>query len=135
MDALTYAGNPQNLLEVEKNDNYSFVKGNCQDKALVTKLFKKFSIDAVINFAAESHVDRSIVDDTPFVETNILGTQVLLQVAKAHNIKRYIQVSTDEVYGTLGEDGYFTEDTPLAPNSPYSASKASADLLVRAYVD
>jgi dTDP-glucose 4,6-dehydratase len=132
-DLLTYAGNLENLKEVENHPNYTFVKGNINNRELVDYLVKTHEIDVIVNFAAESHVDRSITDPSIFMKTNVLGTQSLLDVAKANNIKKYIQISTDEVYGTLGETGYFTEETPLAPNSPYSASKASADLLVRAY--
>jgi len=132
-DLLTYAGNLENLKEVENHSNYTFVKGNINNRELVDYIVKTHKIDVLVNFAAESHVDRSITDPSIFLKTNVLGTQALLDVAKANNIKKYIQISTDEVYGTLGETGYFTEETPLAPNSPYSASKASADLLVRAY--
>ncbi len=132
LDALTYAGNLENVKEVENAPNYRFVKGNIIDTVLVESLFEQ-GIDVIINFAAESHVDRSITDPGIFVKTNVLGTQVLLDAAKKYNVKKYVQISTDEVYGTLGETGYFTEETPLEPNSPYSASKAGADLLVRAY--
>jgi dTDP-glucose 4,6-dehydratase len=132
-DLLTYAGNLENLKEIENHPNYTFVKGNINNRELVDYLVKTHEIDVMVNFAAESHVDRSITDPSIFMKTNVLGTQALLDVAKANNIMKYIQISTDEVYGTLGETGYFTEETPLAPNSPYSASKASADLLVRAY--
>jgi len=132
-DLLTYAGNLENLKEVENHPNYTFVKGNINNRELVDYIVKTHKIDVLVNFAAESHVDRSITDPSIFLKTNVLGTQALLDVAKANNIKKYIQISTDEVYGTLGETGYFTEETPLAPNSPYSASKASADLMVRAY--
>jgi dTDP-glucose 4,6-dehydratase len=132
LDALTYAGNLENVKEVENEPNYRFVKGDITDRELIESLFAE-GIDAVVNFAAESHVDRSIVDPGIFVKTNVQGTQVLLDAAKKYGVKKYIQISTDEVYGTLGETGYFTETTPLAPNSPYSASKAGADLLVRAY--
>lgn len=132
-DLLTYAGNLENLKDVENHPNYTFVKGNINNRELVDYLVKTHEIDVIINFAAESHVDRSIADPDIFVKTNVLGTQALLDVAKANNIKKYVQISTDEVYGTLGETGYFTEETPLAPNSPYSASKAGGDLLVRAY--
>ena len=133
LDALTYAGNIENLDDIKNNSNYSFVHGNICDKKLVTELIKE--VDAVINFAAESHVDRSISGPEIFVETNIAGTLNLLQAAKDAKIERYLQVSTDEVYGSLGKEGYFYETTPLAPNSPYSASKASADMLVRAYYE
>ncbi|MEJ9151436.1 dTDP-glucose 4,6-dehydratase [Bacillus smithii] len=132
-DLLTYAGNLENLKEVENHPNYTFVKGSINNRELVDYIVKTHKIDVLVNFAAESHVDRSITDPSIFLKTNVLGTQALLDVAKTNNIKKYIQISTDEVYGTLGETGYFTEETPLAPNSPYSASKASADLLVRAY--
>ena len=133
LDALTYAGNIDNLNDVKNNPNYKFVHGNICDKKLVAELVSQ--VDAVINFAAESHVDRSITGPEIFIETNIKGTLNLLQAAKEAKIQRFLQVSTDEVYGTLGKDGYFYETTPLAPNSPYSASKASADLLVRAYYE
>lgn len=132
VDALTYAGNLQNLKESEGNSNYQFIKGDITDKDFIESVFAN-AIDVVVNFAAESHVDRSITNPGIFVSTNILGTQVLLDAAKEHNIKKYVQISTDEVYGSLGKEGYFTEETPLAPNSPYSASKAGADLLVLAY--
>ncbi|KZE97370.1 dTDP-glucose 4,6-dehydratase [Parageobacillus thermantarcticus] len=132
-DLLTYAGNLENLKDVENHPNYTFVKGDINNRELVDYLVKTHEIDVIVNFAAESHVDRSITDPDIFVKTNVLGTQALLDVAKANHIKKYVQISTDEVYGTLGETGYFTEETPLAPNSPYSASKAGGDLLVRAY--
>lgn len=133
LDALTYAGNIENLDDVKGNPNYKFVHGNICDKKLVRELVNE--VDAVINFAAESHVDRSITGPEIFIETNVQGTLNLLQASKEADIQRFLQVSTDEVYGTLGKDGYFYETTPLAPNSPYSASKASADLLVRAYYE
>lgn len=133
LDALTYAGNLESLDDIKDNPNYRFVRGNICNFELVSMIME--NVDAVINFAAESHVDRSITGPEIFVETNIKGTLNLLQCAKQSNVPRYIQISTDEVYGTLGETGYFTEDTPLAPNSPYSASKASADLLVRSYFE
>ncbi|WP_127531979.1 dTDP-glucose 4,6-dehydratase [Paenibacillus kobensis] len=132
VDALTYAGNLENLTSVEGNANYRFVKADIADRAALEPLFAE-GIDVVANFAAESHVDRSILHPDIFVRTNILGTQTLLDLAKQYNVGKFVQVSTDEVYGTLGDTGLFTEDTPLAPNSPYSASKAGADLLVRAY--
>ncbi len=131
LDALTYCGNLENLSGIEDNPNYTFVKGDITDKELVYKIAA--DIDYIVNFAAESHVDRSIEDPEIFIKSNILGTQVLLDAAKEYDIKKYLQVSTDEVYGSLGKTGYFREDTPLAPNSPYSASKAGADLMVRAY--
>ncbi|WP_025114725.1 dTDP-glucose 4,6-dehydratase [Lysinibacillus fusiformis] len=132
VDTLTYAGNLENLKQSESKPNYQFVKADIID-ALTMDHVVGNGVDAIINFAAESHVDRSITNPGIFVQTNIQGTQVLLDAAKKYNVKKYLQVSTDEVYGSLGEDGYFTEQTPLAPNSPYSASKAGADLLVLAY--
>lgn len=135
LDLLTYAGNIHNLDDIQDNPNHIFVEGNINNRELVRHLVKEHKIDAFINFAAESHVDRSILDPSIFVETNVQGTLALLDVAKEMNIEKYLQVSTDEVYGSLGEEGYFTEETPLAPNSPYSASKTSADLLVRAYYE
>ncbi|MBU5444363.1 dTDP-glucose 4,6-dehydratase [Paenibacillus sp. MSJ-34] len=131
-DALTYAGNLENLASVQDNPNYTFVKGDIADAKVVDEVFQQ-GIDYVVNFAAESHVDRSIMDPGIFVRTNVMGTQVLLDAAKKYQVKKYLQVSTDEVYGTLGDTGLFTENTPLAPNSPYSASKAGADMLVRSY--
>lgn len=131
LDALTYCGNLENLRDIEYYDNYSFVKGDIRDASLVDGLVS--DVDYIVHFAAESHVDRSIEDPGIFIKSNILGTQTLLDASKKHNIKKYLQVSTDEVYGSLGPEGYFTEETPLQPNSPYSASKAGADLMVRAY--
>lgn len=131
LDALTYCGNLENLEGIDQSKNYEFVKGNIADKILVDNLMK--DVDYVVNFAAESHVDRSIKDPEIFIKSNILGTQNLLNAAKKYNIKKFLQVSTDEVYGSLGKTGYFTEETPLQPNSPYSATKAGADLMVRAY--
>ena len=147
LDALTYAGNLENLSAVEPDPRYRFVKGNICDKMLVERLFAEYDFDTVVHFAAESHVDRSIEAPEVFFATNIMGTQTLLEVAKKRwklhpgdkysreyrQGTRYLQVSTDEVYGALGAAGMFVEDTPLAPNSPYSASKASADMIVRAY--
>ncbi len=132
IDALTYAGNLENLRTIESLPNYQFVKADITDRAAVEPLFQD-GLDAVVNFAAESHVDRSILQPDIFVKTNVLGTQSLLDLAKRYDVRKFVQVSTDEVYGTLGDAGLFTEETPLAPNSPYSASKAGADLLVRAY--
>lgn len=132
LDALTYAGNLENLEAVKNHSNYSFVKADIADTAAIETVMQQ-GVDAVINFAAESHVDRSIIDPQIFVRTNVLGTQVLLDAARKYNVPKFVQISTDEVYGTLGETGLFTETTPLAPNSPYSASKAGGDLLVRAY--
>lgn len=131
LDALTYCGNLENLKDVEDNPNYRFVHGNICDRTLVRELVNVS--DYVVNFAAESHVDNSIKHPEIFIETNVQGTLNLLQACKELGIEKYLQVSTDEVYGTLGKTGYFYETTPLAPNSPYSASKASADMLVRAY--
>jgi len=132
VDKLTYAGNLENLSDIADHPTYEFVKGDIADKALIDGLASK-GIDAIINFAAESHVDRSIEDSRVFIETNVLGTQVLLEASRNYGISRFIQISTDEVYGSLGSTGAFTETSPLAPNSPYSASKTAADLLVRAY--
>ncbi|MFP5503201.1 MAG: dTDP-glucose 4,6-dehydratase, partial [Candidatus Sericytochromatia bacterium] len=131
LDALTYAGNLASLKDLEGNPRFSFVHGNILDVELVDKLFS--SADACVHFAAESHVDRSISDPGVFVRTNVEGTMVLLEAAKKHQLKRFVHVSTDEVYGSLGPTGLFSEETPIAPNSPYSASKASSDLLARAY--
>ena len=133
IDALTYCGNLANLKDIENNPNYKFVHGNICDKKLVRELISQ--VDCIVNFAAESHVDNSIKNPEIFIETNVQGTLNLLQASKEIGIERYLQVSTDEVYGTLGMTGYFYETTPLAPNSPYSASKASADMLVRAYYE
>ena len=133
LDKLTYAGNLKNLEGIETNERYKFVRGDIADRALVDKLFSEEKFNAVVNFAAESHVDRSILDPSPFVETNIKGTQILLEAARKYPVERFVQVSTDEVYGSLGETGFFTEESPLSPNSPYAASKAAADLLCRAY--
>lgn len=133
LDALTYAGNPENLADIDADERYIFKHGDICDRKFVDSILDEYDIDALINFAAESHVDRSILDSGPFVQTNIVGTQILLDAARAADVPRYLQVSTDEVYGSLGAEGFFTEDTPLAPNSPYSSSKTAADLLVRAY--
>ncbi len=133
LDKLTYCANLENLKDVEKNPNYKFVKGDICDKKLTRDLISE--VDCVINFAAESHVDNSIKNPEVFIETNVKGTLNLLQASKELKIQRYLQISTDEVYGSLGKTGYFFENTPLAPNSPYSASKASADLLTRAYYE
>jgi dTDP-glucose 4,6-dehydratase len=139
LDILTYAGNLENLRGVEHNPNYRFVKGDIGDAPLVARLLAEERIDAVVHFAAESHVDRSILGPEVFVRTNVLGSLVLLEESRKHwqsgavDQFRYLQISTDEVYGSLGATGFFTEETPLAANSPYSASKAGADLLVRSY--
>lgn len=149
LDALTYAGNLENLSCVSEDLRYTFVKGDIRDRALLDQIFSEYEFDTVVNFAAESHVDRSIVEPEVFLATNVLGTQALLDAAKAHwklhpedkrsreyrEGVRFLQVSTDEVYGALGKTGRFTETTPLAPNSPYAASKAGADLVVRAYYE
>lgn len=135
LDLLTYAGNSENLQEFTNDPRYTFVKGNIGDSQLVDDLIQQHNIDIIVNFAAESHVDRSIRDPRVFVETNVLGTQVLLEAARRHSVAKFVQISTDEVYGSLGDSGAFTELSPLMPNSPYSASKASADLLVRAYYE
>lgn len=147
IDALTYAGNIGNLEDVDSNENYKFIKSDIRDRNEVENIFKKNNITSVVNFAAESHVDRSIENPEIFLTTNTIGTQVLLDISKKYwkvnpddkYCKQYkpgvkfLQVSTDEVYGTLGEQGMFVETMPLMPNSPYSASKASADMIVRAY--
>jgi dTDP-glucose 4,6-dehydratase len=136
LDALTYAGNLQTLESIIEKDNFKFVKGDITDRAFILDLFEKESFDIVVNFAAESHVDRSIENPEIFLKTNILGTQVLMDASLKFNVKRYHQVSTDEVYGDLPLDRpdlFFTEETPIHTSSPYSASKASADLLVEAY--
>ncbi|CAM4480903.1 dTDP-glucose 4,6-dehydratase [Paenibacillus phoenicis] len=132
VDALTYAGNLENLKSVEGNPNHTFIKADITEAKAMDALIGQ-GVDVIVNFAAESHVDRSILEPDIFVKTNVLGTQVLLDAAQKHGVGKYVQVSTDEVYGSLGETGLFTEETPLAPNSPYSASKAGGDLLVRAY--
>ncbi len=131
LDKLTYAGNLENLEDVRKHPGYSFIKGDIADREQVDAVLKE-GYQAVVNFAAESHVDRSILDATPFVDTNIKGTQVLLEGARVHGVKSFLQVSTDEVYGSR-DKGYFTEESPLEPSSPYSASKAAADLMCLAY--
>jgi dTDP-glucose 4,6-dehydratase len=135
LDKLTYAGNLGSLraLEAEAGPAYTFIHGDIGDRELVSQLLKQHKIDAVVNFAAESHVDRSIDDPAPFVTTNVLGAQNILDCARRAKVGRVVHVSTDEVYGSLGPTGQFHETTPLAPNSPYSASKAGADLLARAY--
>ena len=149
VDLLTYAGNLNNLSDIREGERYHFVRADIRDRETVSALFARYDITHVVNFAAESHVDRSILDPELFLNTNILGTQALLDAAKRHwknapddaysrdyreNVK-FLQVSTDEVYGALGKTGMFTELTPLSPNSPYSAAKASADLIARAYYE
>jgi dTDP-glucose 4,6-dehydratase len=133
IDLLTYAGNPENLKDLEQQRSYIFVHGDIADAQLVERLFETHRFDAVINFAAESHVDRSIENPHVFLRTNVLGTQTLLDAARRHGVGRFIQISTDEVYGSLGPTGAFSETTPLSPRSPYSASKAAADHLALAY--
>ena len=133
LDKLTYAGNLENLKELEANPRHVFVKGDIGNRELVEHVLRTQRIDSILHLAAESHVDRSILGPEAFVTTNVLGTNVLLEAARAVGISRFVMVSTDEVYGSLGPTGYFTETTPLAPSSPYSASKASADLIALAY--
>ncbi len=133
LDKLTYAGNLENLAGFENHPNHKFIKGDICDGALIEKIIGQYRVDTIINFAAESHVDRSITEPKVFIETNVTGTLTLLEVARDKKLERFIQVSTDEVYGSLGPEGKFTEQTPLSPNSPYSASKAAADHLVKAF--
>jgi len=133
LDKLTYAGNLENLIESEKHTRYQFVKGDICNAELVSYLFEKYDIKYIINFAAESHVDRSILGSAVFYQTNVIGTNVLLETARRNNVEKFLQVSTDEVYGSLGADGLFTETTPLSPNSPYSSSKAGADMMALAF--
>lgn len=135
IDALTYAGNLKNLVSLEDKSNYVFCKANICNRQELESIFKREEPNAIVHFAAESHVDRSITNPLVFAETNVLGTINLLELSRKYDVKRYVQVSTDEVYGSLGPEGYFTEETPLQPNSPYSASKASADFFVRAAVE
>jgi dTDP-glucose 4,6-dehydratase len=132
-DTLTYAGNLENLEGLAGEPRYTFVKADICDRAAVEDAFRTHSVDTVVHFAAESHVDRSILGSAVFVETNVLGTQVLLDVARQYGVERFVHVSTDEVYGSLGSTGKFVETTPLHPNSPYAASKASSDLIAFAY--
>jgi len=133
LDKLTYAGNLENLKRSENKKNYYFIKGDIANAQLVRYIFEKFGIKYVINFAAESHVDRSISGSEIFYRTNVIGTNVLLETAQKFEVEKFLQVSTDEVYGSLGEEGLFTEETALSPNSPYSSSKAAADLMVLAF--
>lgn len=149
VDALTYAGNLENLKDIEDNENYTFIKADIRDRERIDEIFENYDIDNVVNFAAESHVDRSIIEPEIFLTTNVIGTQVLLDIAKKYwkinpNDKhcreykegvKFLQVSTDEVYGALGKTGMFVETMPLMPNNPYSASKASADMIVRSYYE
>jgi len=133
LDKLTYAGNLKNLVDIQNNSRYKFYKGDICNYELVSFIVEKENVDSIINFAAESHVDRSILSSQEFIRTNVTGTNVLLEVTRLYQLKKFLQISTDEVYGSLGPEGKFTEETPLSPNSPYSASKASADLLVKAF--
>lgn len=133
LDKLTYAGNPENLKQSEKKGNFTFFKGDICNGELVDYLFRKYSFDGVINFAAETHVDRSILGAEIFFTTNIIGTNVLLEASRRYKVKKFVQISTDEVYGSLGPEGRFTENSPLSPNSPYSSSKTGADLMCMAY--
>ncbi len=143
VDYLTYSGNLDNLKGLEHNPRYRFIRGDITDEQFVNQLFENNTIDGLVHFAAETHVDRSIMSAKPFVTTNVLGTCILLEAARRYWSKvinkessfRFVHISTDEVYGTLGKDGYFTEESPLCPNSPYSASKTGADLLVRSYFE
>lgn len=135
LDLLTYAGNLHNFDDIKDDPHHIFVHGNIRNAELVNYLFKTYDFDAVVNFAAESHVDRSILHPELFVQTNVEGTVNLLKAARNFGLKKFLQVSTDEVYGSLGKSGYFTEQAPLSPNSPYSASKAAADLEVRAFYE
>ena len=132
LDKLTYAGNLENLRDIEDNLNYKFIKGDIADRKIIDEIFKSRNIDAIINFAAESHVDRSIEDPGVFIKTDIYGTYVLLEAARKYNSKIFLQISTDEVYGSI-EDGSFAEDDALKPSSPYSASKAGAEMIVRSF--
>ena len=133
LDSLTYAGNLENLKGYMDHPRHTFVKGDICDAERVTRIIDEHGVDAIINFAAESHVDRSLVEPGVFIETNVKGTLTLLKLALEKKLERFVQISTDEVYGSLGPEGFFTEMTPLSPNSPYSASKASADMLVQAF--
>ena len=133
LDKLTYAGNLENLKAAEKHTNYTFVKGDICNGELIDFLFSKYSFNYVINFAAESHVDRSILGSEVFFKSNVMGTNNLLEAARRYKVERFLQISTDEVYGSLGAEGYFTETTPLSPNSPYSSSKASADMMAMSF--
>jgi len=133
LDKLTYAGNLENLQGYLENENHKFIKGDICDGKLIEKLINEYKINSIVNFAAESHVDRSINEPKLFIETNVTGTLTLLEAARDKKLERFVQVSTDEVYGSLGPEGKFTEDSPLCPNSPYSASKAAADHLTHAF--
>jgi len=132
VDALTYAGNLESLADLDSEPRHTFVRADIAAETEMAAVFKEHPVEAVVNFAAESHVDRSLMDVTPFIRTNIMGTQVLLDACRAHGVARFLQVSTDEVYGSLGSSGSFTEDSVIQPNNPYAATKAAADFLVRA---
>jgi len=133
VDKLTYAGNLDNLADMGGDCRHTFIRADIADREQMNEILERHRPDAIVNFAAESHVDRSILDASPFIETNVKGTQVLLEATRKYEVKRFIQISTDEVYGSLGETGTFTEESPLQPNSPYAASKAAADMLCRSY--
>jgi len=133
LDKLSYSGNLKNLKDVETDSRYLFVRGDITDRELIDSLLPREGINAIVNFAAESHVDRSMLDASAFVDANIKGTQVLLDAARRHEVERFVQISTDEIYGSLDEDGLFTEESPIRPNNPYSATKAAAELLCRSY--
>ena len=135
LDKITYAGNLESLKDLESNPSYRFVKGDIEDADLLADLFRSEKFDVVINFAAESHVDRSIDNPSVFLTTNIQGTYNLLQASRETKVSRFIQISTDEVYGSLGPEGLFTEESNIQPNSPYAASKASADLICRSFFE
>ncbi|MBT2578894.1 dTDP-glucose 4,6-dehydratase [Bacillus sp. ISL-8] len=134
-DALTYSGNLNNVKSIQENPNYSFVKGKIQNGELLEHVVKVCDVQVIVNFAAESHVDRSIENPIPFYDTNVIGTVMLLELVKKYSHIKLVQVSTDEVYGSLGKTGKFTEETPLAPNSPYSSSKASSDMIALSYYE
>jgi len=133
LDLLTYAGNPENLSDIQNDPRYNFVHGDVADARLIEELVCAEAPDIIFNFAAETHVDRSILDCAPFVRTNYAGVVVLMEAARRHSVGKFVQISTDEIYGSLGEEGKFTEESPLRPNNPYAASKAAADLMVRAF--
>ena len=133
LDNLTYAGNLENLKSSENKKNYNFIKGNISNSELVSFIFNKYKIKYVINFAAESHVDRSILGSEIFYMTNVIGTNVLLEISRRNEIEKFVQISTDEVYGSLGKEGLFTENTSISPNSPYSSSKAAADMMALSF--
>ncbi|MBI1999930.1 MAG: GDP-mannose 4,6-dehydratase, partial [candidate division NC10 bacterium] len=133
LDKLTYAGNPRNLADLEADPRYVFVRADVCDEKAVTEILEVHGAEAIVHFAAESHVDRSILQADDFIRTNVQGTRALLEAARRHEVRRFLHISTDEVYGSLGRSGAFTEDSPILPNSPYAASKAGADVLARSY--